>query len=89
MKATGGLFFRWWGFPPKIISLLQKEIFLKSYFDCDRMEDLLKNVPVKIITNDKNSFARRSLLRRLWQKSLKKKYQLKYFIYLSVCIKKI
>ena len=54
MKATGGLFLGG-GIPPKIIPLLQKEIFLKSYFDCDRMEDLLKNVPVKIITKDKTA----------------------------------
>jgi glucokinase len=54
MKATGGLFLGG-GIPPKIASLLQKEIFLKNYFDCDRMEDLLQNVPLKIITNDKTA----------------------------------
>lgn len=54
MKATGGLFLGG-GIPPKIIPLLQKEIFLKNYFDCDRMEDLLQNVPIKIITNDKTA----------------------------------
>jgi glucokinase len=54
MKATGGLFLGG-GIPPKIAPLLQRETFLKNYFDCDRMADLLQNVPVKIITNDKTA----------------------------------
>ena len=51
MKATGGLYLGG-GIPPKIAPLLQKEIFLNNYFDCDRMRDLLENAPVKIITKD-------------------------------------
>ncbi len=54
MKATGGLFLGG-GIPPKIAPLLQKEIFLTNYFDCDRMEDLLKNAPLHIITQDKTA----------------------------------
>ena len=54
MKATGGLFLGG-GIPPKIVPLLQKEIFLKNYFDCDRMADLLQTIPVHIITRDKTA----------------------------------
>ncbi len=54
MKATGGLFLGG-GIPPKIAPLLQKEIFLKNYFDCDRMQSLLETVPIKIITKDKTA----------------------------------
>ena len=54
MKATGGLFLGG-GIPPKIAPLLNKELFLKNYFDCDRMEDLLQATPVMIITKDKTA----------------------------------
>jgi glucokinase len=54
MKATGGLFLGG-GIPPKIAPLLKKESFLKNYFDCDRMQDLLNEVPIKIIMNEKTA----------------------------------
>jgi glucokinase len=54
MKATGGLYLGG-GIPPKIVPLLKKELFLKNYFDCDRMEHLLQNVPVYIITKEKTA----------------------------------
>jgi glucokinase len=54
MKATGGLFLGG-GIPPKIVPLLQKEIFLNNYFDCDRMVDLLQKIPVYIITKEKTA----------------------------------
>ncbi|MBS1948430.1 MAG: glucokinase [Bacteroidetes bacterium] len=51
MKATGGLFLGG-GIPPKIATLLQKESFYASYLDCDRMQHLLKQAPIRIIKNE-------------------------------------
>jgi len=33
--------------------LLQDPWFYKNLLDCDRMQDLVKKVPVKVILNDK------------------------------------
>ncbi len=52
MKSTGGLFMAG-GIPPKIISLLRDPWFYENLLDCDRMEDLVKKVPVKVFLNDK------------------------------------
>jgi glucokinase len=52
MKSTGGLFLAG-GIPPKIISLLHDPYFYENLLDCDRMQDLVKKVPVKVILNDK------------------------------------
>ena len=52
MKSTGGLLLAG-GVPPKIISLLQDSWFYKNMLDCDRMQDLVRKVPVKVILNDK------------------------------------
>ncbi len=52
MKATGGLLLGG-GIPPKIISLLRDKYFYESLLDCDRMQELVKKVPVRIILNDK------------------------------------
>jgi glucokinase len=52
MKSTGGLLLAG-GVPPKIISLLQDPYFYDNLLDCDRMQDLVKKVPVKLILNDK------------------------------------
>jgi glucokinase len=52
MKSTGGLLLAG-GVPPKIISLLQDPYFFENMLDCDRMQDLIKKVPVKVILNDK------------------------------------
>ncbi len=52
MKSTGGLLLAG-GVPPKIISLLQDSYFYENMLDCDRMQDLVKKVPVKVILNDK------------------------------------
>ncbi|MBS1915969.1 MAG: glucokinase [Bacteroidetes bacterium] len=54
MKATGGLFLGG-GIPPKIAPLLQREIFLKNYYDCDRMGSLLRDVPIKVIMKEKTA----------------------------------
>jgi glucokinase len=52
MKATGGLFLAG-GIPPKITSLLKQPDFYQNLLDCDRMQDLVKKVPVKMLLNDK------------------------------------
>jgi|SRR5450432_208027 glucokinase len=52
MKSTGGLLLAG-GVPPKIISLLQDPYFYENLLDCDRMQDLVKKVPVRVILNDK------------------------------------
>lgn len=52
MKATGGLFLGG-GIPPKIAPLLQHSTFLNHFLDCDRMQQLLKQVPIRIILNDR------------------------------------
>jgi glucokinase len=51
-KSTGGLLLAG-GIPPKIISLLRDPYFYENLLDCDRMQDLVKKVPVKVILNDK------------------------------------
>ncbi|HXB45187.1 MAG TPA: glucokinase [Puia sp.] len=51
MKATGGLFIGG-GIPPKIAPLLQDGSYYKNYLDSDRMEDLLQQAPLHIITNE-------------------------------------
>lgn len=51
IKATGGLFFGG-GIPPKIAPLLLEKSFYEHYMDCDRMQHLLENVPIRIIKND-------------------------------------
>ena len=52
MKATGGLYLAG-GIPPKIIQLLQQDIYLKAYLDCDRMQELVQAVPIKVVMNEK------------------------------------
>ncbi len=54
MKATGGLFLGG-GIPPKIAPLLLQNNFYHNFLDGDRMEHLLKKVPVKIIRNSKTA----------------------------------
>ena len=51
LKATGGLFLGG-GIPPKITSILQQNVFYDNFLDCDRMQNLIKKVPVKIILNN-------------------------------------
>ncbi|PWT78891.1 MAG: glucokinase [Bacteroidetes bacterium] len=54
LKATGGLFLGG-GIPPKITSLLQQNVFYDNFLDCDRMQDLIRKVPVAILLNDKTA----------------------------------
>ncbi len=52
MKATGGMFLGG-GIPPKIVPLLRKPAFYRQLLDCDRMQELVRKVPVKVMLNDK------------------------------------
>lgn len=52
MKSTGGLLLAG-GIPPKILPLLRDPWFYENLLDCDRMQELVKKVPVKVILNDK------------------------------------
>jgi glucokinase len=51
MKATGGLFLGG-GIPPKISTLFERYDFFKDFMDCDRMQNLLEEVPVYLIKDD-------------------------------------
>ncbi|HVZ57428.1 MAG TPA: glucokinase [Chitinophagaceae bacterium] len=53
-KATGGLFVGG-GIPPKILPLLQAPGWIRQFFDSDRMQPLLQQVPVHVILNDKTA----------------------------------
>ena len=52
MKAIGGLYLAG-GIPPKIIKLLQQDTYLKAYLNCDRMQELVQSVPIKVVMNEK------------------------------------
>jgi glucokinase len=52
MKAVGGLFIGG-GIPPKIEPLIQTKTFIDNYLDCDRQQDLVGIVPIKLIKTDK------------------------------------
>lgn len=54
LKATGGLFLGG-GIPPKIAPLLLHKDWMEQYMDCDRMQHLLQNVPIRLIKNDKSA----------------------------------
>ncbi|MCA6067946.1 glucokinase [Chryseobacterium sp. RG1] len=53
-KATGGIFIGG-GIVPKNLSLIDKKEFYKTFINTGRMEHLLKNIPVKIVLNDKTA----------------------------------
>lgn len=52
MKSTGGLFIGG-GIPPKIEPLIKTKTFIDHYLDCDRQQELVGIVPVKLIKTDK------------------------------------
>lgn len=52
MKAVGGLFISG-GIPPKNLKYFQSKDFYNTFIQCDRMQDLVESIPVKIIMNDK------------------------------------
>ena len=54
LKATGGVFIGG-GILPEVYELLQKDCFQKSFCNSGRMNTLLKEVPVKIILNEKTA----------------------------------
>lgn len=54
LKATGGLFLGG-GIPPKISPLLQFNVFYNNFLDNDRMQHLVKRIPVRIIRNEKTA----------------------------------
>ena len=51
-KATGGIYLSG-GIPPKTAKLFQQDIFMETYLACDRQQQLVEIVPIKIIMNDK------------------------------------
>ncbi|QOW11851.1 glucokinase [Kaistella flava (ex Peng et al. 2021)] len=53
-KATGGIYIGG-GIAPKILNLIDKKEFYKNFINVGRMEHLLKNIPVKIVLNDKTA----------------------------------
>jgi glucokinase len=54
MKATGGLFLGG-GIPPKIAPMLKGDWYYSNYLDCDRMQHLLRQSPIRIINNEKTA----------------------------------
>jgi glucokinase len=54
VMATGGLFIGV-GIAPKILAKLQQPAFLDAFFDKGRMGKSLKEMPVRVITNDRTA----------------------------------
>lgn len=54
VMATGGVFIGG-GIAPKILPKLQQPAFLEAFFDKGRMGKILKEMPVRVITNDKTA----------------------------------
>jgi glucokinase len=50
--TTGGLYLGG-GIPPRLLSLLKEEIFMKSFTSKGRMSNLMRDIPVKVILNPK------------------------------------
>jgi len=50
--TTGGLYLGG-GIPPRLLSLLKEEIFMKSFASKGRMSHLMRDIPVKVILNPK------------------------------------
>lgn len=54
VMATGGVFIGG-GIAPKILAKLQQPAFLDAFFDKGRMGKILKEMPLRVITNDKTA----------------------------------
>jgi len=54
LKATGGVLLGG-GIPPKIFSLMNKDKFHQSFIVSDKMEHLLKDIPIYLILNSKTA----------------------------------
>ena len=52
MKSVGGLFISG-GIPPKNLKYFQSALFYQTFIQCDRMQELVESIPVKIIMNSK------------------------------------
>jgi glucokinase len=52
--TTGGIYLGG-GIPPKILSVLQKGLFMKAFTNKGRFKDLLGTIPVRVILNDKTA----------------------------------
>jgi glucokinase len=52
--ATGGVFIGG-GIAPKIVSKLKEPAFMDAFSDKGRVSPLLRNIPVRVITNDKTA----------------------------------
>jgi glucokinase len=52
--TTGGIYLGG-GIPPKILSVLQKGLFMKAFTNKGRFKDLLEKVPVRVILNDRTA----------------------------------
>ena len=50
-KATGGVYLGG-GIPPKILPLLQQNIFIETFKQCDRMDELVNSTPINVVLND-------------------------------------
>jgi len=50
--TTGGVYLGG-GIPPKILSKLKEDIFMEAFTNKGRFKELLENIPVKVILNDK------------------------------------
>ena len=50
--ATGGVYLGG-GIPPKILPFLKKQAFAEAFLAKGRFRDLLRQVPVKVIVNDR------------------------------------
>ena len=52
--TTGGVYLGG-GIPPKILSKLKEDIFMEAFTNKGRFKELLENIPVKVILNDKSA----------------------------------
>ena len=52
-KALGGIFIGG-GILPKIIDMVDKEIFVQHFLQSDKMKALLGEIPIKVVLNDKS-----------------------------------
>ncbi len=51
-KATGGVYLGG-GIVPKILAMINREVFYENFVQCGRMNSLLQLIPVKVILNEK------------------------------------
>jgi len=52
--TTGGIYLGG-GIPPKILSVLQKGLFMKAFTNKGRFKDLLEKIPVRVILNERTA----------------------------------